>query len=260
MNLGISTACFYPTVTEKAFECCIKSGSECCEVFFNAYSELSPGFLKELKTQATLGGVSIVSVHPFTSIDEPYMLFSRYERRFEDGRDFYKRYYEAANMLGADILVIHGGRPGAHTSDEVYCERFSILREDARAFGVRVAQENVNAYKSGSPDFIRKMRSLMKDDIDFVFDVKQAVRAGFSPEDMLNAMGDRLIHLHLSDHTGSNDCLLPGKGSYNFAVLAKYLDDINYTGSGVIEVYSNAFERTEEVKNSLLYLKDGMKV
>ena len=71
MNLGISTACFYPTVTEKAFECCIKSGSECCEVFFNAYSELSPGFLKELKTQATLGGVSIVSVHPFTSIDEP---------------------------------------------------------------------------------------------------------------------------------------------------------------------------------------------
>ena len=42
MNLGISTACFYPTVTEKAFECCIKSGSECCEVFFNAYSELSP--------------------------------------------------------------------------------------------------------------------------------------------------------------------------------------------------------------------------
>ena len=75
MNLGISTACFYPTVTEKAFECCIKSGSECCEVFFNAYSELSPGFLKELKTQAALSGVSIVSVHPFTSIDEPYLLF-----------------------------------------------------------------------------------------------------------------------------------------------------------------------------------------
>ncbi len=55
----------------------------------------------------------------------------------------------------------------------------------------------------------------------FTLDVKQANRLGIAPADMLDAMGDRLVHLHLSDFTAADDCLLPGAGCFDYRTFSR---------------------------------------
>lgn len=99
MSVGISTACFYPAATEEALRCVAEAGAKVTEVFFNSPSELEPDFLRRISSIASDSGIRIRSIHPFTSFAEGYILFSQYERRFDDYREFYKKYYAAALFL-----------------------------------------------------------------------------------------------------------------------------------------------------------------
>ena len=107
MSVGISTACFYPAATEEALHCVAEAGAKVTEVFFNSPSELEPDFLRRISSIASDSGIRIRSIHPFTSFAEGYILFSQYERRFDDYREFYKKYYAAASVIGAKIVVLH---------------------------------------------------------------------------------------------------------------------------------------------------------
>ena len=90
MEIGVSTACFYPEETERALRRCGEMGVRCTEIFFNAPSELDGAFLRELVQIREAYGIRVAAVHPFTSRIEPYLLFSGYERRYRDGLDFYR--------------------------------------------------------------------------------------------------------------------------------------------------------------------------
>ena len=110
MALGISTACLYPMAMEDSLQTLIDSGFREFEIFINTYSEMEPEFLTMLEEKLKPQGCRVKSLHPFTSGFESYLLFSNYERRFQDGASFYRRYFEMARRLGAEILVIHGDR------------------------------------------------------------------------------------------------------------------------------------------------------
>ncbi len=248
MDIGISTACFYPLQTEQALQREVDLGFHTFEVFFNTFSELRPAFLEELKQRA--GNGRFVSIHPFTSGYESYLLFSRYERRFADGLDFYEHYFEAANRLGADILVIHGEKNMPTFSDGEYLEHFYRLSERGRKYGVRVAQENVVGHRSQSPAFIEKMRTQLGENACFVLDIKQAVRAGVSPHVMCDAMGRGLIHLHCNDHNGEHDCVLAGEGRMDFEKLFRQMAAHGFEGDCVLEVYSGAIQDDGSVRRA----------
>ena len=143
MIYGASTACFYPMDTEASLKRIAELGIKNTEIFFNTFSELELSFLKELRRIADDGGVAIKSVHPFSSFAENYMLFTAYERRFKDTAESYKRYYEACNILGADILVFHGARDKGSVADDLKFERFGLMADQAREYAVTLAQENV---------------------------------------------------------------------------------------------------------------------
>ena len=49
MKAGVSTACLYPMQTEEALETLAKMGIKTLEIFFNAPSELSKPFLRNLR-------------------------------------------------------------------------------------------------------------------------------------------------------------------------------------------------------------------
>lgn len=251
MSVGISTACFYPEEIEKALVRCGELGAECVEVFFNAPSELEDGFLSRLKEICAQYRLNVVSVHPFSCGIEPFMLFSTYLRRFEDGRKFYREYARAAAALGARFVVMHGDSASKSViSPQEYTDRFMTINRDMNEYGVTLLQENVNAYKSASPEFITMMREYSGDSVSFVFDVKQSVRAGYTPGEILDAMGDRVAHIHLSDHNDTNDCLLPGGGSFGFAGLFERMENSGYAGEYVVELYRSAFNNTEEFAKS----------
>ena len=256
MNFGISTSCLYPMNTEDSLELICKSGVKYCEVFLNTLSETTPEFAKKLKSIADFYGTKIVSVHPFTSFAETFMLFSEYKRRFDDTLEFYKRSFEVASLTGADISIIHGGLVPAKISHDEYFERFGMLIDAGKEFGVRVAPENVNRHLSENPEFLKEMRTALGSDFKLVFDIKQSVRAGFDPIEFAKEFAKDIIHVHISDHDAENDCLPPSKGQFDFKKLFTLLEDAGYDSSFVIELYRHNFGKCEDLLNSLAFVQN----
>jgi sugar phosphate isomerase/epimerase len=256
MSIGISTACLYPMYTEQALSLLLAQGFRLFEIFFNSPSELEPDFLSLLKRKFSQYGGTLKSIHPFTSGFESYLLFSNYERRFEDGVKFYDRYFQAAHRLGAQILVLHGDRNPEKSglTEPEYFERFAQLARRGKRYGITLAQENVNAFRSADPGFVRRMRAYLGEEASFVLDIKQAVRSGFDPFVMCEAMGERLIHVHINDHTREQDCLLPGVGQMDFARLQTTLNGFGYQGDFMIEVYRKNFQELEELNKAYRFL------
>lgn len=236
MLAGISTACLYPQNTEEVLTILAENGVESTEVFINSASEMQTDYVNELRRIADSGGVRVLSVHPFTSGMEPMLFFSKYQRRFEDGREFYKRYYETAGLLGADIVVFHGNLLQLKIEPEEYFERFAILLEDARREGMRLCHENVCRCTGRSPDFFRQLADALPQ-AEFVFDIKQAVRSEENVMDFAKAMGKNIAHVHISDHDESRDCLSIGHGSFNIPEFLNYMQTIGFTGGMIVEVY-----------------------
>ncbi len=248
MQTGISTACLYPMLLEKSFSTLISMGFRNFEIFVNTFSELGEDYLQMMKKTADESGSSVRSVHPFTSGFENFLLFSGYGRRFQDGLELYKRYFHACNVLGANILVLHGRKcERIDITDDEYFERYLRLYELGRGFGVTVAQENVNLYCSDDPRFIRKMRRACGGECAFVLDVKQAVRGGTDPFEMCAAMGEKIRHVHINDNNAVSDCLLPGFGTMDFARLLRGLRRFGFDGSLMIEVYRKSFGNLGEL-------------
>lgn len=257
MQIGISTACLYPQPLEESFQELTDLGFRSFEIFFNTYAETQPDFLGKLEEIRKRTGSRICSVHPFTSAFEGTLFFSEYERRFWDGLSFYDIYLKAARFLGASILVLHGQRNYRNSaiSEGEYIKRYSILYERGRQQGILVAQENVNAFRSEDPAFIRRMRQELGENCAFVLDCKQAVRAGFDPYEMCQAMGRQLVHVHMNDHTLQKDCLLPGQGTMEYRRLFSILRENGYKGSLVLEVYRKDFRELSELLQSQKVLR-----
>lgn len=254
MEFGVSTACFYPLLTEEAFGLCAQMGVGTAEIFFNSPAELDGPVMDEILCIQKECGVHVAALHPFGSFGEPYYYFSAYERRCYDTLDDYRRNAHAAARLGASYVVMHGGKPST-ISDEAYFERFALLQRACREEGTELAHENVVHYRLESPDFVSAMRRAFSDNVAFVLDIKQAVRAGVDPFEMLEAMGPCVRHLHLNDHTKDQSCLPPGRGEFDYARFFRRLGQLGFDGAGVIEVYRGDFGEPEELRDSLRTIK-----
>lgn len=260
MQFGISSACFYPMDLIESLEMLARNNVKELEIFANTESELTLEFAKEINNIANANGIKITSVHPFTSGYEYIMIFSDYKKRFDDAVEFYKRYYSFANELGAKLVVMHGDKRFAESGgipDEEYFERYYRLAQTGRAMGVTFAQENVNLFRSQSPVFINKMREYLGDGVDFVFDIKQAVRSGNDPYEVCSAMGNRIIHLHINDNTSTHDCMLPGTGEMDYRKILTQTREQGFNGSAVIEVYRKNFENLDQLLKSHTYMNNN---
>lgn len=255
--VGISTACLYPSNIEDALQLFVDNGIPCTELFLNTYSEFSPEFLRKYRSILRGGNTKVVSVHPFTMPIESFLLFSGYQRRFEDGVDFYKRYFEFAAELGAACVVFHGCAQDVQVPYGLYLERYERLHREARTFGVWLAQENVNRFMGSQLELLRLIKEQIKDAV-FTLDIKQTVRAGQNVWELLELLGDSIVHLHLSDHTPQADCLPPGKGEFDFGKLVKKTSVLHNPLFPVIELYRNNFETVSELLISHGFLNDAL--
>ena len=255
MDIGISSACYYPLETELSLEEVGKSGAKVTEVFFNAQSELKNSFIDILLDIKEEYGIKIASVHPTMSLAESFMIFSAYERRFYEALDQYSRYSEIAATLGAKYIIMHGGKPNGILSDEEYCERYMALKRATLKNGVAVLQENVAKFRSGDIEFLRSMKDILGKDAEFCFDIKQSIRCGLEPLSMIDEFWDNIRHFHISDHSLASDCQLPLNGGFNFENFFKILKNREFEGDCVIEVYNNAYKKFDELAVSCKNLK-----
>lgn len=240
MTAGVSTACFYPMNTEDALAILAGKGVRAAEVFINSDSELEREYLLRLRKIADAAGMRLLSVHPFTSGMEPMLFFSDYERRFEDGREYYRKYYQAANLLGAEIVVFHGNIAQWRMETKDYCHRFAALMADAKLEGVMLCHENVSRCSGRSPGFYKEMSRVLPE-ARYVLDVKQVIRAGEDVFDFVEAMGSHIAHVHISDHTAEEDCLSIGKGVFHIEEFLSSLAVKGYSGGVIVELYRENF-------------------
>lgn len=256
MLFGVSTACMYPKNLEEILEQYGEQGICDIEIFINTTYELSQAYAKEMLKRVAHYGMTVHALHPFTSGMEPLMLFSDYERRVDDFLDFHKLYFELMQKLGAKIFVFHGDHKFSQNDVGFYAERFLRLKDAAHPYGVTVAQENISRCKSASLEFINELSALLGDDLSFVFDIKQALRSGCDPMEVVKTMGKQVVHVHANDHTAAQDCLLPGQGNFDFYALYQYFKTLNIAPTTVIEVYRNNFSDEGELLNSLNFIKE----
>ena len=249
MEIGISTGCLYPELTENSIRTLAELGFDRFEVFFNTFSELENDMIDRLRYYLDLRGARVVSVHPFSSSFESFLLFSSYERRFLDGVTFYERFFRAASRIGADRVILHGLNTtySSTITDNEYFRRFALMQKRASEYGVRLLQENVNRFRSADTSFIVEMSRAIPDEAAFVCDVKQALRAGIDPVDMTEAMGNKLLNVHISDRTSDGRCVLPCCGCYDLRGFIAHLKGSGYDGDVLIEVYRTSFGELSEL-------------
>ena len=250
MNLGVSTASLYPLETELALEEIGKAGVKNAEIFFNCESELKDSFIDILLCIKEKYGMNITSVHPTMSLAESFMIFSAYERRFYEAIKQYRRYSEIAKTLGAKYIIMHGGKPNGILSDEEYCQRYMTIKEECLKNGVTVLQENVVKFRSGDIEFLRSMKEILGQDAEFCFDIKQCIRSGYLPFDMISEFYDNIRHFHISDHCTAGDCLLPLNGKFDFEGFFRFLKNNNYKGALMTEVYRFSYREEKEIFES----------
>ena len=220
------------------------------EVFFNANCELLPDFISKLNDIRHSSGIEIGSIHPTMSLAESFMLFSNYDRRFYEGLEIFKRYGEIAASLGARYVILHGGKPNGTMDNHGYFEKFYTVSQAVADGGATLLQENVVNFRAGSLEALCDMSDYLGDNVNFCLDVKQSIRGGYSPYEVLKKLGKKIKHLHISDSNTQNDCMLPTRGEFDFKGFLKSAVDCGYTGNAVVEVYSSAYSQSQELFDS----------
>ena len=256
IELGVSSACYYPVETERALEKIINNGFPACEIFFNSPSETAPAFIDSLYADAQRAGVRIKSFHPYMSFAESFFLFSSYMRRFSDMLPLYEELFAAAKALGAGIFIFHGMRVPGSIPETEYFRRFAALTEIGKRYDLRICQENVVAYRSEDPQFLKRMAAAVGKDFGVVLDIKQARRAGYDYHEYLDAVGGYIRHIHVSDFNETKDCLPPGEGLFDFHRLFHELNDVGYSGACIIELYRDSYRDEAQIGRSYDYLKN----
>lgn len=259
MQLGVSTSCFFPLETEKALTRLGQAGVTHAELFLNTLCESEPAFIRQLQKICQTYGISVPALHPFTSGMETLYFASAYPRRVADGIKLYRRLFECTTLLGAHIFTMHGEAKNNPGDFSYYCENFAKLSEIAAAdYDITLCQENVVRCKCGSSDTIRRMRELLGDQVHFTLDVKQAVRSGEDVFEMLDAMDSNVAHVHISDHTVTQDCLPPGRGEMDYPAFFRRLQQLGFDGSVILELYRENFSSDEELTQSCQFLQNTL--
>lgn len=252
MKLGLSTACFYGDIeVEDTITLYNDIGIKNAEVFLNCPSEYKSEFINELKKRK--GTLNIHSIHAHTSSFEPE-LFSPHERTRKDAEETFREICRAGFELGAKYYTFHG--PFVKKGREVdldygkFSARVNQLCEIASSYSMYIAYENVNWAFGSKPEFFTELLSYCPD-LKATLDIKQALINNIDPVRFIEAMGDRLVTVHLCDIDKSfQSPMLPFKGRYNFERFFKELKRCTKSIPAMfIEVYRGNFEDVDELKD-----------
>lgn len=255
MAFGISSASFFPVLTENTIPIIKELGSDCCEIFLEAESEYDSDYVSMLKDRCIEYEVTPISVHSFCSAFEPF-LFTTYERRRIDCYKVFEKVLAAAKILGVKYYTFHGETIREIKDMNDYSARFTELAEIAKSYNVVLAWENVSWCQSSNPEFIEKvMEKINSNNLKFTLDIKQAYRANRKPADYIKVMGKNIVNVHINDCTSEQMCLLPGEGMVDFSELFEQLNSISYKGDYILEVYRSNYTDYSQITKALNFLK-----
>jgi sugar phosphate isomerase/epimerase len=174
-------------------------------------------------------------------------------------------FWQAAEV-GAEIVICHANTPAqVYTPDEfeenwaLSRDSLAILAERAREAGVKIALENLPRRGMPRPGSsvaeVLKMIEGLGDNVGVCIDAGHSnANAMSAAQDVLEA-GERLFSLHIQDNDGlgSDQHLVPGRGSTDWEAFLQALDVIDFAGSRTFEVV--ALEDAEEKLRALVGIR-----
>lgn len=258
MKVGISTATFFTRLlTEDSFSVIRRLGGECAEVFLTTRYEYEPSFAALLAERKEEAGVDVYSVHALNTQFEPE-LFNSAERTRRDAEETYNKVLAAGREIGAKFYTFHGRtrlKRTAYISPEKFGRRMEELGQIALGYGIRLCLENVHWAAFSFPDFFAEAKEYCPS-VGAVLDIKQARQSGRDWREYIDAMGDRLMNVHISDCDAEGNIKLVGRGVFPFPELVERLHAAGYDGPLIIEQYAGDYDNFEEVADSVKYIRN----
>ena len=248
----MSTACVYPEPMSSALSAAAELGYDGVEVM--VWNELASQQLRSVAREAARTGIPVLAVHaPCLAITQRVWGADPAERL--------RRSVVLAAGLGASTVVLHppfrwqrGYAAGLHRQ----------IAELERAHGVMVAMENMFPVRRGRVRVSSYTPGHDPTDPGaqhYTLDLSHTAIAGDDALAMLDRMGDRLSHLHLTDGTGSehDEHLVPGRGTQPCAEVLGRLRDRGFGGTVVVEISTrrsrSRHERLDALAESLLFAR-----
>ena len=189
-------------------------------------------------------GLAVWSVH---EPEIPECLGAESTLEQDRAADQVRRCLEVAHRLGAVAIPSHllmNQMLDADAEEEARIERRLVdrlhqLAPDVRASGARIAFENTGRRAWARPPALRRrMATLPTDAYGFVLDTGHSNLMS-DMDELLDALGTRLITLHLDDNHGeSDDHLPPLAGTTDWDAVRTRLDELDYQGCLLYEVGS----------------------
>ena len=238
--VGLSTASVYPENTEVAFELAARLGYDGVEVM--VWTDPISQDPQALRRLSDVYGVRILAIHA------PCLIITQRVWSIDPWEKLRKAQF-AAEFLGAQTVVVHP--PFRWQLD--YARRFAKgINRMAEETDIRFAVENmfplrvrgreVSAYQpSWDVAYDEPYR-------DYTLDISHAAVSQSDSVAMLDAMGDRLSHLHIADGTGvpRDEHLIPGRGAQPCAEVLERLAGRGFSGHVIVEVNTRrALDRAE---------------
>jgi sugar phosphate isomerase/epimerase len=252
-KIGLSTASVYPEGTPVAFELAAKVGYDGVEVMvWTDPVSQDPYALQRLSQHY---GVPILAVHsPCLIVTQRVWSTDPWIRL--------KRAQAAAELLGAQTVVVHppfrwqrdyarlfrqGIRQMAHETDV----RFAV----ENMFPLRLRGREVSAYEP-SWDV-----AAAEPYLHYTLDLSHTAVSKSDALAMLDAMGDRLAHVHIADGSGQpkDEHLVPGRGGQPCAGILERLGRDGFDGYVIVEINTrralDRAEREADLAEALAYCR-----
>lgn len=132
--------------------------------------------------------------------------------------------------------------------------RYERIYDLGQEYGVTLLQENVVHFRSSQIPYILAMKEQLGTKARFVLDLKQCIRSGYDPLELLKHMGTSVAHIHISDHDAVQSCLMPGKGDTDYDSLFHYLKRLHYVGGLMLELYRGNFQMEHDLIDGKQFL------
>lgn len=231
-RVALSTASAYPESCAGAFGHAARLGYDGVEVMvWNDPVSREAGALRSLVEHH---GLPVVSVHAPTLLVTQRVWGS-------DPWEKVDRSVELALDVGADTVVLHPPFRWQREYAAGFVDGIALREHDT---GIRLAVENMYPWRAPAT---RELEAYLPhwdpvpQPYDHVtLDLSHTATAGSDAMAMVEALGDRLAHLHLADGSGSarDEHLVPGRGGQPCAEVLETLAVQGFSGHVVVEVAS----------------------
>ncbi len=256
-KVALSTASCYPETCTTSFQIAADLGYDGVEVMvWTDPVSQDPDALRGLSDRF---GIPVLAIHA------PCLLLTQRVWTTDPWTKLV-RAREAAERVGAPTVVVHPPFRWQREYARGFVEGLARMQDET---DVVFAVENMFPWKARNREvaaYLPHWDLLELDTPDVTLDLSHTAVSGTDAVAVLDAVGDRLAHVHLADGSGSNkdEHLVPGRGTQPCVEVLEQLAHNGFGGTVVLEVNTrralNRDEREADLAEGLAFARLNLAV